>query len=77
VYLDVGSTSLSVPWEYNASLKSTNVIPTWVLLYSLLTLPFGQALTRMLKYFSFTRRLSHLEKEEQEGGGIKPEGAAE
>jgi len=77
VYLDVGSTSLSVPWEYNASLKTTNVIPNWVLLYSLLTLPFGQALTRMLKYFSFTRRLSHLEKEEQEGGGMKPEGAAE
>jgi len=77
VYIDLGSTSLSVPWEYNASLKGTNVLPNWVLLYSLLTLPFGQALTRLLKYFSFTRRLNHLDKEEQEGGSKKAEGAAQ
>jgi len=77
VYIDLASTSLSVPWEYNASLKGTNVLPNWVLLYSLLTLPFGQALTRVLKYFSFTRRLRHLDREEQEGGSRKLEGAAQ
>lgn len=61
VYLDLQSTTFSVPWAFNADMKSSNVLPNWVLLYSLLTLPFGQVLTRVLKYFSFSRRLRGLE----------------
>jgi uncharacterized membrane protein (DUF106 family) len=61
IYLDLSSTSFSVPWAFDASMKSSNVLPNWVLLYSLLTLPFGQVLTRVLKYFSFRRRLRDLD----------------
>ena len=49
-------------------MKHSNVLPNWVLLYSLLTLPFGQVLTRVLKYFSFSKKLKELE----ESGGKKP-----
>ncbi|MDH3365356.1 MAG: EMC3/TMCO1 family protein [Thermoplasmata archaeon] len=64
VYLDISSTIFSVPWEFNASMKSSNILPNWVLLYSLVTLPFGQILQRALKYFSFSRKLHDLERRE-------------
>jgi len=70
VYMDLQSTAFSVPWEFNASMKSSNVLPNWILLYSLLTLPFGQLLTRVLKYFSFSRKLERLES----GGSDLPDG---
>ncbi len=68
VYIDVASTTFSVPWEFNADMNGTNVLPNWILLYSLLTLPFGQVLTRVLKYYTFGKRLRDLE---QEGEGAK------
>jgi len=78
VYLDLASTSFSVPWSFDADMKSSNVLPNWVLLYSLLTLPFGQVLTRVLKYFSFSRRLRNLDMKgpADEGEEVEEEGAA-
>jgi len=61
VYLDIQSVYFAVPWSFSASMTSTSVLPNWILLYSLLTLPFGQVLTRVLKYFSFSRKLKELE----------------
>lgn len=61
VYLDLSSTIFSVPWEFNADMKNSNVLPNWILLYSLVTIPFGQVLQRCLKYFSFRKRLHALE----------------
>jgi len=61
VYLDLESTLFSVPWALEANMRNSNVLPNWILLYSLLTLPFGQVLTRALKYFSFSKRLRSLE----------------
>ncbi|MBN1677059.1 MAG: DUF106 domain-containing protein [Candidatus Thermoplasmatota archaeon] len=61
VYLDLESTVFSVPWALDVSMKSSNILPNWILLYSLMTLPFGQVLTRTLKYFSFSKRLRKLE----------------
>jgi uncharacterized membrane protein (DUF106 family) len=71
VYLDLSSTTFSVPWAFSADMKGSNVLPNWILLYSLLTLPFGQVLTRILKYFSFSKRLRQLES-----GGIDNAGTA-
>jgi len=73
VYLDLQSTVFSVPWEFNSDMKHSNVLPNWVLLYSLLTLPFGQVLTRVLKYFSFSKKLRELE----EGVGRKRDAGEE
>ncbi|UCE81396.1 MAG: hypothetical protein JSV94_02990, partial [Methanobacteriota archaeon] len=64
VYLDISSVIFSVPWEFNASMKNSNILPNWVLLYSLVTLPFGQILQRVLKFFSFSRKLRELEDEQ-------------
>lgn len=61
VYMDLGSTVFSVPWELNANMRGSNVLPNWVLLYSLMTLPFGQVLQRVLKQVSFSKRLRALD----------------
>lgn len=61
VYIHVVSTAFSVPWELNADLTNSSVLPNWIILYSLLTLPFGQVLTRTLKFLSFSKKLHELE----------------
>lgn len=77
IYLDLSSTTFSVPWAFSADMKHSNVLPNWVLLYSLLTLPFGQVLTRVLKYFTFSRRLRELERGGTDGAeAAGGEGAA-
>jgi len=60
-YADMSSTAFAVPWAFNTDLLSSNIFPNWIILYSLLTLPFGQVFTRTLKYFSFRKRLRNLE----------------
>jgi len=72
VYMGLGSTVFSVPWEFNANMRNSNLMPNWVLLYSLMTLPFGQVLQRVLKQFSFRRKLKALEA----GEGVKTEDKA-
>jgi len=67
IYITVSnnsSTVISVPWALNVDMKGSNLLPNWVLLYSLLTLPFSQVLTRGLKYFSFSKRLKNIERDE-------------
>ncbi|UCE91240.1 MAG: DUF106 domain-containing protein [Methanobacteriota archaeon] len=73
VYLDLSSTVFSVPWEFNANMRHSNLLPNWVLLYSLVTLPFGQILQRVLKYYSFSRKLHDLNR--RSGDGSKEAGA--
>lgn len=63
---------LSVPWNLDFPLLKTALgsvcgsacgagseggIPYWIFLYIILTIPFGQALMRGLKYFEFSRKL--------------------
>jgi len=57
----IATSTISVPWGPVTDLLGSNVFPNWVLLYSLLTMPFGQLLARALKYFSFNKRLKMLE----------------
>ena len=61
VSFDVPTTMISVPWYWDTDLNASSVLPNWILLYSLVTLPFGQVLARVLKYFSFRKRLLGLE----------------
>jgi len=64
------TTLFSAPWYWDSDLTATNVLPNWIILYSVLTLPFGQMLARILKYFTFRKRLIKLES----GWGVANEG---
>ncbi len=69
IYADMPSTAFAVPWAFNTDLIKSNVLPNWIILYSVLTLPFGQVFTRALKYFSFRSRLKTLESQGPGGAG--------
>ncbi len=47
----------SVPWDLNSNLNAVTVLPHWVMVYALISIPFGQVVTRLLKYFSFKKKL--------------------
>lgn len=75
IYADMPSTAFAVPWAFNTDLLSSNLLPNWIILYSLLTLPFGQVFTRALKYFSFRKRLAGIEGRGRERGADREDGA--
>lgn len=55
-----GNQWIAVPWSPNTDLLVAYVFPSWILLYSLLALPFGQIVARVLKYIRFRRRLEGM-----------------
>jgi uncharacterized membrane protein (DUF106 family) len=55
-----GNLYFAVPWSPNASLLGVYVFPSWILLYSLLAIPFSVVVQRVLKYFTFRERLKEL-----------------
>jgi uncharacterized membrane protein (DUF106 family) len=57
---NLDSATITVPWSNFADLNETYVLPAWVLLYSLISVPFGQLLSRGLRYYSFKKRLNEL-----------------
>jgi len=61
----------SVPWNGNISFQRfgpfAKIIPIWIWAYSLVTIPIGQIFQRILKRFSFTKRLHELNTEEIAG----------
>ncbi len=59
--LDPATAVVNVPWASNVSLVASNLLPNWVLLYSLISIPFGQILSRTLRYFEFRKRLKQVE----------------
>jgi len=61
VLLDHGTQWITVPWSTHVFLPLFVVImPAWLLLYSLLAIPFGQIVTRILRYVRFRRRLQAM-----------------
>jgi len=63
VYSDVGSAGtafFAVPWQTQTDLRAAYVFPAWILLYSLLAIPIGQIVTRVLKFVSFRKRLAAM-----------------
>jgi uncharacterized membrane protein (DUF106 family) len=68
---NLGNQWIAVPWSNHVYLNSVYVLPSWVLLYSLLAIPFGQIITRVLKYVRFRRRLEAL------GVPLRPGGPAD
>ena len=63
---NLGNQWIAVPWSTHVFLNDANVFPNWVLLYSLLAIPFGQIVIRVLKYVRFKRRLDSM------GGALPP-----
>ncbi|QLH75333.1 MAG: DUF106 domain-containing protein [Methanomassiliicoccales archaeon] len=57
---DLESSKFAVPWSDSADFHQTYVLPAWILVYSCVTIPFGQVLARSMRYYSFKKRLKEL-----------------
>ncbi len=55
---------MSTPWastvDYNKPGPFVHIMPTWILVYSVLSIPLGQVLQSVLKVWSFRRKLEGL-----------------
>lgn len=56
-----GGQYFAVPWASNVYVNYVPFLfPSWILMYSLLAIPIGQILTRVLKYVRFKRKLDAM-----------------
>lgn len=56
-----GGQYFAVPWAGNVYVNYVPFLfPSWILIYSLLAIPIGQILTRVLKYVRFKRKLDAM-----------------
>ncbi|MGE4275009.1 MAG: DUF106 domain-containing protein [Candidatus Methanomethylophilaceae archaeon] len=53
---------VAVPWSFNVQLNDSTVLPHWVLLYTLISIPFSQALSRTFRYIQFRKKLKQMEE---------------
>ncbi len=59
--ITLGNMYIAVPWAHQVYLEYVPLwLPSWILLYSLLAIPIGQVITRVLKYISFRRKLEAM-----------------
>lgn len=52
--------TVAVPWAFSADIRGATLFPHWTLLYFLITLPLSLVLPRVLKFFTFRRRLQEM-----------------
>jgi uncharacterized membrane protein (DUF106 family) len=64
---DVAYTTFAVPWNSDVPLTSAYVFPYWIMIYFLTSLPMGMMFQRVLKFYSFKKRILEIES-----GGILP-----
>ena len=55
------SVIVSVPWSDNVNLLGSMVLPVWMLMYMLVTIPFGQLLGRLIRWIKFKKRLAEID----------------
>jgi uncharacterized membrane protein (DUF106 family) len=60
---DVVDRFINVPWAAGVDLTATMVLPSWILIYTLISIPIGQLISKIVRYFLLKRNLAELEKE--------------
>ncbi len=68
-----GMSLISVPWSMisagaGVDLNAVYVLPAWILIYSLISIPIGQIVMRLVRTYQFRRRLAEIEAEESAKG---------
>jgi uncharacterized membrane protein (DUF106 family) len=58
---DVNLVLVDVPWATDVLLTESLLIPVGILLYMLVTIPFGQIVTRTIRWFQYKKRLEKLD----------------
>lgn len=69
---DTSMRLISVPWALisqsgGIDLTASFVFPAWILIYSLISIPIGQIVMRLVRTYQFKKRLKEIESEAGEG----------
>lgn len=59
----VPNTLINVPWASGVDLLSTMVLPSWILIYTLISIPIGQLMGKIVRYILLKRRISEFDDE--------------
>ena len=54
--------TISFPWT-EACLTDTFIFPIWVLMYMLISVPLGQVINKIIRWYLFKKKLAELESE--------------
>ena len=61
--LSEGLTIIAVPWAESVNIVSSiSFFPIWILVYTLVTIPFGQIISRLIRWFQYKKRLDELDR---------------
>ena len=60
----VADTLINVPWSQGVELLSSFVLPSWILIYTLISIPIGQLVNKTVRHLLLKKRLAELEEEE-------------
>ncbi|MCK4717911.1 MAG: DUF106 domain-containing protein [Thermoplasmata archaeon] len=68
IFLDgLGNKTFSIPWASNIHLLRGGplwqIMPVWILIYSLVSIPLGQVIQKALKEYTFNKRLAKMEQD--------------
>ena len=55
------STIISVPWAEAVNILDSMLLPMWIFVYTLITIPFGQIVGRLIRWFQYKKRLEKLD----------------
>ena len=55
------SSVAAVPWASSVDLTASILLPVWILIYMLITIPFGQMISRLIRWFKFKKRLEEID----------------
>ena len=59
--LDPSLVIVHVPWAESVNLTDRMVVPLGLMLYMLITIPFGQVISRTIRWFQYKKRLEKLD----------------
>ena len=65
------NTVINIPWGLVDLNSSILFLPSWILIYTLISIPFGQLVSRLIRTYLFKKRLKELEA--GGNGGIETE----
>ena len=57
---------INIPWGTVDLTQTFWFFPAWILIYSLISIPLGQIITRLVRAYQFKRHLAKLEQSKTE-----------
>ncbi|HKM09791.1 MAG TPA: EMC3/TMCO1 family protein [Candidatus Methanomethylophilaceae archaeon] len=57
------NTIINVPWSAGVDLLKSYVLPSWILIYTLISIPIGQLVNKTVRFILLKRRIEQLDKE--------------